>query len=109
MSQRQVASTGSKANKRRRKWKQKTNTKNEHHGGGNVVVRLERVERWSGLSEAARLTGRTPTQIKRHVTGEHPSRKLAEDMRKLGIIVETAATVEKKGGHHEADGQSRAT
>ena len=83
-------------------------TKKEHRSG-NVVVRLERVERWSGLSEAARLTGRTPTQIKRHVTGEHPSRKLADDMKKLGIIIETTAKDEKRGGHHEADRQSRTT
>jgi len=54
-----------------------------------VIVRLEKVDRWTGLSEAARLTGRTPTQIKRHVTGERPSRKLAEDMDRLGILVET--------------------
>lgn len=56
--------------------------------GSAVVVRRVSVEQWVGLSMAARLTGRTVTQIKRHIDGVQPSRKLQADMDRLGVVVE---------------------
>ena len=52
-----------------------------------VVIRRAVVTRWSGLAEAAAMVGRTPTQIKRHVDGTQPSKKLQADMDRLGIVV----------------------
>ena len=53
-----------------------------------VVIRRAVVTRWSGLAEAAAMVGRTPTQIKRHVDGTQPSKKLQADMDRMGIKVE---------------------
>lgn len=57
-------------------------TKNE-----TLVIRKVRVDQWSGLAEAAKRLGRTATQVKRHVDGITPSKKLQADMDRLGVVV----------------------
>lgn len=57
---------------------------------GSIVIRKVRVEKWTGLDRAAKALKRTSTQIRRHVSGEQPSAKLARDMDRLGIHVEAA-------------------
>jgi len=52
-----------------------------------VTIRRMKVDVWTGLSAAARVTGRTPTQVKRHVDGTQPSRKLQDDMDRLGVTI----------------------
>ena len=52
-----------------------------------VIIRRAVVTRWSGLAEASAMVGRTPTQIKRHIDGTQPSKKLQADMDRLGIVV----------------------
>lgn len=58
---------------------------------GHMTIKRVLVEKWSGLEPAARALKRTTTQIRRHVSGEQPSAKLAADMDRLGIKVERQA------------------
>lgn len=53
-----------------------------------VVIRRMKVDRWVGIKSAAMVMGRTATQIKRHLDGVAPSRKLQADMDRLGVVVE---------------------
>ena len=55
-----------------------------------LVIRKVRVEKWDGLLAAARVLGRSPTQVLRHISGKSPSKKLQADMEKHGIRVEVA-------------------
>jgi len=55
-----------------------------------IVIRRVMVPEWTCLEQAAKVLKRTSTQIRRHVSGEQPSAKLARDMDRLGIHVEAA-------------------
>lgn len=58
------------------------------HNQKQVVVRRMTVDRWVGISDASKVTGRSIAQIKRHLEGVQPSRKLQADMDRLGVVVE---------------------
>ena len=53
-----------------------------------VVVESANIKRYRGITSAAKLLGRSPAQLRRHISGEAPSLKLAEDMDRLGVVVE---------------------
>jgi hypothetical protein len=53
-----------------------------------VVIRRMKVDRWVGISDASKIMGRSIAQIKRHLDGRQPSRKLQADMDRLGVVVE---------------------
>jgi len=55
--------------------------------GHGLIIRHMWVQTWTGLKEAAKVLGRTETQIRRHVSGEQPSAKLARAMELHGITV----------------------
>ena len=61
--------------------------KNTMSGGGRITIRRQTVEVFTGLSAAARRLGVSPTQIKRHVSGEQPSMRLARRMAEKGVEV----------------------
>lgn len=61
--------------------------KNTANGGGRITIRRETVEVFTGLSAAARRLGVSATQIKRHVSGEQPSMRLARRMAEKGVEV----------------------
>lgn len=52
-----------------------------------ITIRRESVMVFTGLSAAARRLGVTPTQVKRHVSGEQPSLRLARRMAENGVEV----------------------
>lgn len=52
-----------------------------------ITIRRQTVEVFTGLSAAARRLGVTPTQVKRHVSGEQPSLRLAKRMAERGVEV----------------------
>jgi len=54
---------------------------------GHTEIRKRVVYEYTGLSAAAKLLGVSPTQIKRHVSGEQPSRRLARRMADAGVEV----------------------
>jgi hypothetical protein len=53
-----------------------------------VVIRRKTVERWEGILAAARMLKVSDTQVRRHVSGESPSIRLARRMAEAGITVE---------------------
>jgi|GEM_PF-4307416 len=53
-----------------------------------LVIRRRRVERWQNINAAARRLGVTDTQVRRHISGEEPSVRLARRMEQAGIVVE---------------------
>lgn len=55
--------------------------------GGRIVIRRETVEVFTGISAAARRLGVSGTQVKRHVSGISPSRRLARRMAETGVEV----------------------
>lgn len=55
--------------------------------GGHITIRRETVEVFTGLSAAARRLGVSATQVKRHVSGEQPSMRLARRMADRGVEV----------------------
>lgn len=61
--------------------------KNTANGSGRITIRRETVEVFTGLSAAARRLGVSATQIKRHVSGEQPSMRLARRMAEKGVEV----------------------
>lgn len=61
--------------------------KNTANGSGRITIRRETVEVFKGLSAAARRLGVSATQIKRHVSGEQPSMRLARRMAEKGVEV----------------------
>ena len=61
--------------------------KNTASIAGRITIRRETVEVFTGLSAAARRLGVSPTQIKRHVSGEQPSMRLARRMAEKGVEV----------------------
>ena len=58
--------------------------------GTGIVIKRRLVPEWTGLIEAARVLGRSPTQVLRHISGKSPSKKLQADMERHGIRVEVA-------------------
>jgi len=61
--------------------------KNTAGNAGRITIRKETVEVFTGLSAAARRLGVSATQIKRHVSGEQPSMRLARRMAEKGVEV----------------------
>lgn len=55
--------------------------------GGPITIRRQTVEVFVGLSAAARRLGCSATQVKRHVSGEQPSQRLAQRMAEKGVEV----------------------
>ena len=53
-----------------------------------AVIRLRTVKRYQGVSEAARILGVSGTQVKRHITGDMYSKRLARRMAECGVVVE---------------------
>lgn len=53
-----------------------------------VVIRLRMVPQYQGVSQAARYLGVSGTQVKRHITGEMHSKRLARRMLECGVVVE---------------------
>lgn len=60
----------------------------KRHAAAAPVIRRRLTEKWTGLRAAARVLGVSDTQVRRHVTGEQPSRRLAQRMEESGIKVE---------------------
>jgi hypothetical protein len=63
----------------------------KRNAGAAPVIRRRLTEKWTGLRAAARVLGVSDTQVRRHVTGEQPSRRLAKRMAEHGISVEGGA------------------
>lgn len=61
------------------------------HAATAPVIRRRVAEKWTGLRAAARILGVSDTQVRRHVTGDQPSRRLARRMAEHGIRVEGGA------------------
>ncbi len=61
--------------------------KNTVDNKGRITIRRETVEVFTGLSAAARRLGVSATQIKRHVSGDQPSMRLARRMAEKGVEV----------------------
>ena len=59
-----------------------------------LVIRRLILPQWQNIQAAADLLGVSHTQVRRHVSGQNPSRRLARRMEELGIVVETEP-------HHE--------
>ena len=57
-----------------------------------ITIGRRLYSRWTNLGVAAKRLGRCRTQIQRHINGEVPSKKLAADMARLGVVVETVGT-----------------
>ena len=55
--------------------------------GKRIIIRAVKVVQYTGLSAAARRLGVSATQIKRHVSGEQPSMRLARRMAEKGVEV----------------------
>lgn len=53
-----------------------------------AVIRLKMVPRYFGVSRAARILGVSGTQVKRHITGDMPSKTLARRMAEYGVVFE---------------------
>ncbi len=53
-----------------------------------LVIRLKMVPRYHGVSQAARILGVSGTQVKRHITGDMYSKRLARRMAECGVVVE---------------------
>lgn len=56
-------------------------------GADRITIRRQTIEVYTGLSAAARRLGVSPTQVKRHISGEEPSRRLARRMEERGVEV----------------------
>lgn len=61
--------------------------KNTTANVGRITIRRQTVEVFTGLSAAARRLGVSPTQVKRHISGEQPSLRLARRMAEKGVEV----------------------
>lgn len=53
-----------------------------------AVIRLKMVPRYHGINQAARILGVSNTQVKRHITGNMYSKRLARRMLECGVVVE---------------------
>jgi len=61
--------------------------KNRNADEGPITIRRKTVEVFTGVSAAARRLGVSPTQVKRHISGEQPSLRLARRMAEKGVEV----------------------
>lgn len=52
-----------------------------------IAIRRMMVPQYLGLSAAAKRLGVSATQVKRHISGEQPSMRLARQMRDKGVYV----------------------
>lgn len=52
-----------------------------------LEIRRVQVEEWRGLQEGARRLGVSATQLRRHITGSEPSRRLAKRLEQANIVV----------------------
>lgn len=53
-----------------------------------VVIKRRMVARYFGLNAAARVLDVSATQVKRHISGQTPSKSLARRMAERGVLLE---------------------